>query len=58
MKYILTDIYIYIYIYIKNKKEKILKISIFLVKVDLKSWLIVPKGQLNARQSFPILKVS
>ena len=45
-------------IFIKNKK--ILKINIFLFKasIDLKSWLIVPKGQLNARQLFLILKVS
>ena len=40
--------------------KKILKIRIFLFKAwtDLKSWLIVPKGQLNARQLFLILKVS
>ena len=50
---------IIIYIYIKIKK--ILEISIFLFKayIDLKGWLIVPKGQLSARQSFFfILKVS
>ena len=37
----------------------ILKISIFLFKayIDRKSWLIVPQGQLSARQSFLILKV-
>ena len=59
MKYILINIYIYIYIYIKNKK-KILEISVFLFKayIDLKNWLIVPKCQLSARQSFSILKVS
>ena len=46
-----------IYIYLKNKK--ILRISIsFKAYIDLKSWLIVPKGQLSARQSFLILKVS
>ena len=56
MKY--RKINIYIYIYINNKK--IFKISIFLFKayIDLKSWLIVPKGQLSARQWFLILKVS
>ena len=57
MKYILINIYIYVYI---SKTEKIFKISIFLFKayIDLKSWLIFPKGQLSARQSFLILKVS
>ena len=41
-------------------KKKILKVGIFLSKayIDLKSWLIVPKVQLSARQSFLILKVS
>ena len=41
------------YIYI-SKAKKILKMSIFLFKayIDLKSWLIVPKGQLSARQLF------
>ena len=40
-------------IYISQKKKS-LKISIFLFKVqiDLKSWLIVPKGQLRVRQLF------
>ena len=54
MKYILIDIYIY------QKQKKILKIDIFLFKayIDLKSWLIVPKGQLSVRQSLLILKVS
>ena len=61
MKYILINIYIYIYIYIYiSKTKKILKISIFLLKayIDLKSWLIVPKGQLSARQLFLIFKAS
>ena len=37
-----------------------LKKSIFLFKayINLKSWLIVPKGQLSERQSFMILMVS
>ena len=54
MKYMKINIYIYI------KNKKILKISIFLFKayIDLKIWLIVPKSQLSARQSFLILKVS
>ena len=41
--------------YLKNKK--ILKISIFLFKawIPLKIWLIVPKGQLNAR---PLILIS
>ena len=36
------------------KNKKILKISIFLLKVytDLKSWLIIPKGRLSARNRF------
>ena len=48
MKYILINICIYI------KNKKILKISIFLFKayIDLKSWLIIPKSQLSARQLF------
>ena len=43
-----------------SKRKKILMISIFLFKasIDLKSWLIIPKGQLNARQLFLILKVN
>ena len=43
-----------------SKTNKILKIRIFLFKayIDLKSWLIVPKGQLSAKQLFLILKVS
>ena len=46
------------YIYLKNKN--ILEISVFWSKayIDLKSWSIVPKGQLSVRQLFPILKVS
>ena len=51
MKYIKINIYIY------HKQKKILKISIFFF-TDLKSLLIVPKGQLNAKQSLLILKVS
>ena len=46
---------IYKYLYLKNKK--ILKINIK-AKISIKSWLIVPKGQLSARQLFLILKVS
>ena len=48
-----------IYVYVL-KTKKILKISIFLFNayIDLKSWLIVPKGHLGSRQSFLILKVS
>ena len=31
---------------------------LFKADIDLKSWLIVPEGQLGARQSFLILKSS
>ena len=48
MKYILINIYIYI-----SKTKKILKMSAFGQGLyDLKSWLIVSKGQLSAR-GFP-----
>ena len=52
------NLFSYPRIYVKNKK--ILRISIFLFKayINLKSWLIVPKGQLSSRQSFLILKLS
>ena len=46
-----------IYIY-QKQKYPYNKYLLFKAYIDLKSWLIIPKVQLSAIQSFLILKVS
>ena len=47
--------YMKINVYISKTKRSLKQVSFLFI--DLKSWLIVPKAQLSARQLFLILKV-